>query len=298
MDQYDAIIVGGGPGGLSAALALGRARKRVLLVDGGTPRNARAVEVHTFLTRDGTPPAEMRRIAREQLTPYTTVKVRDGRVDEVIADGNGFVVSALGERVRARKVLLAVGVVDVPPDIEGMDRYWGRSAFQCPYCHGFEVQDRPWGVLVTNDAMAEWSVLLLGWTKHLVAFTNGAELSQEIVARLVAAGVRVEPAPIASLAGGDHLESVVLRSGQSVRCEALFLRPAQHAVPLVDALGLERDDMGFVRVDAHRETSIKGIFAAGDATTMMQSAIAAASEGMVAAAMLNHALAAEDFAVR
>lgn len=298
MESYDAVIVGGGPAGLSAALALGRARRRALLVDGGTPRNARAREVHTFVTRDGIPPREFRKVAREQLAPYTTVTVRDALVTSVVPDGASFVVSVGDERVRARKVLLSTGVVDEPPAIEGMERHWGHSVFMCPYCHGFEYADRSWGVVIPSDALAEYALLLLGWTKRLVAFTNGAELSAEVKARLLGAGVVLESEPIASLAGDEHLEAVVLRSGRRVPCEVLYLRPAQRAVPLVDALELERDEQGYVRVDAKKESSQKGVFVAGDATTMMQSALVAAAEGMVAATMLNHILATEDFPPR
>jgi thioredoxin reductase len=298
MESYDVVIVGGGPAGLSAALTLGRGCRRALLVDGGTPRNARAHEVHTFLTRDGTPPKELRRIAREQLVPYETVTVRDALVTSITADGASFVVAIGEERIRARKVVLAMGVVDEPPAIEGMDRHWGHSVFQCPYCHGFEIRNAPWGVLTPNDGMAEFAFLLLGWNKRLTAFTNGVTLAPEVLARLAAASVTVETEPVAALLGAEGLESVKLRSGRSVECNALFLRPAQHPTPLVASLQLERDDMGYVRVDAKRETSIKGIYAAGDATTMMQSALAGAAEGMIAAAMLNHTLSAEDYPPR
>ena len=299
MESCDAVIVGGGPAGLSAALTLGRALRRVMLVDGGTPRNARAHEVHTFVTRDGITPAEFRRVAREQLVPYESVTVRDARVLEVVAEGAAFVVVLDdGSRVRTRKVLLAVGVVDVLPPFEGMERHWGHSVFQCPYCHGFEMKGRSWGVLATNDAIAEWSFLLLGWTKRLTVFTNGEALSSEVRARLVAAGVTVETDPLASLDGVERLESIALRSGKVVPCEALFVRPLQRAVPLVDALKLERDEQGYVRVGPTRESSTKGIFVAGDASTMMQSALGGAAEGMVAAAMLNHVLAGEDVAAR
>jgi thioredoxin reductase len=299
MELQDAVIVGGGPAGLSAALTLGRALRRVLLVDGGRPRNARAHEVHTFVTRDGIPPAEFRRVAREQLVPYETVAVRDALVTKIVTAGSAFEVSLEGgATVRARKVLLATGVVDVPPEIEGMADYWGRFVFQCPYCHGFEMRGRSWGVVVTTDALAEWAFMLLGWTRRLVAFTDGATLSAEVLARLARAGVAVETDRLAALAGDGPLASVVLRSGKVVPCEALFLKPAQHAVALVDALGLERDEQGYVRVDSKRESNVKGIFVAGDATTMMQSALGAAAEGMLTAAMLNHALAAEDVAAR
>lgn len=298
MESYDVVIVGGGPGGLSAALTLGRARRRALLVDGGTPRNARAREVHTFVTRDGIPPQEFRKVAREQLAPYDTVAVRDAFVDGAVADGDAFVVTIGKEQVRTRKLLLAVGVVDQPPAIDGIEKHWGHSVFACPYCHGFEVRERPWGVLVPNDAVAEWAFMLLGWTKNLTVFTNGAEIAAEIQARLVKAGVVVEAETLASLEGGEHLETVVLRSGKRVPCGALYVRPAQRAVALVDALELERDEQGYVKVDPKKESSKKGIFVAGDATTMMQSALAAAAEGMIAAAMLNHVMASEDYGPR
>lgn len=296
MDTLDVIVIGGGPAGLSAALTLGRARRRVLLVDGGTPRNARAHEVHTFVTRDGTPPKEFRRVAREQLAPYTTVAVREGLVTAAKADGDGFVVSVGDASIRARRLLLAVGVVDQPPAIEGMAEHWGTSAFQCPYCHGFEAKDVRWGALVTTDALAEWSLMLLGWTKDLVVFTGGAPLAAETLARYAAAGVTVEQEPIAALSGDTRLDHVRVASGRRVPCGVLFVRPAQRQVALVDALELERDESGYVRVEANFESSRKGIFVAGDASTMMQSAIHAAATGSIAAAMMNHGLVMEDVA--
>jgi thioredoxin reductase len=293
--DYDVVIVGGGPSGLAAALTMGRALRRVLLVDGGTPRNARAHEVHNFVTRDGTPPAEFRRIAREQLAKYETVKIRDALVTGAKAEGAGFVVSIGEEQVTSRALILGVGVVDEPPAIAGMDRHWGYSVFACPYCHGYEVRDRPWGVLATNDALADWSIVLRQWTSRLVAFTQGAALSAESLAKLERAGIAVENEPIASLEGEGELTAVKLRSGRDVPCGALFVRPAQKPTALVTMLGLALDEMGYVRVDASKESSVKRVFVPGDAGTMRQAAIGAASDGTFAAAMLNHDLASEDF---
>lgn len=293
--EYDVVIVGGGPSGLAAALTLGRALRRVLLVDGGTPRNARAHEVHNFVTRDGTPPAEFRRIAREQLAKYETVKVRDAIVTGAKAEGEGFVVAIGEEQLTARALVLAVGVIDDPPPLAGIDRHWGYSVFACPYCHGYEVRDRPWGVLAVNDALADWSIVLRAWTSRLVAFTNGAQLSPESLAKLERAGITVESEPIASLEGETDLAAVKLQSGREVPCGALFVRPSQRPTALVTMLGLALDEMGYVRVDASKESSVKRVFVPGDAGTMRQAAVGAAADGMFAAAMLNHDLAVEDF---
>ncbi|HET9452017.1 MAG TPA: NAD(P)/FAD-dependent oxidoreductase, partial [Aggregicoccus sp.] len=144
--DVDVVIVGGGPAGLSAALVLGRGRKRVLLCDAGPPRNAAAEHIHGFVTQDGTPPAQFRRVGREQLRPYD-VQAREVRVESVVQEGEGFRVGlAAAESVHARHVLLATGMVDLVPELPGYRELWGRSIFQCPYCHGWEVKERPWGV--------------------------------------------------------------------------------------------------------------------------------------------------------
>ncbi|WP_394823946.1 NAD(P)/FAD-dependent oxidoreductase [Pendulispora albinea] len=306
MKSYDVVIVGGGPGGLSAALAFGRGRAEALLVDGGTPRNARAHQVHTFLTRDGTPPSEFRRIAREELAMYASVEVRDALVTSIEKltapdlDGCAFAI-ALGDAkdaaVRARRVLLAVGMRDELPPIAGLAEFWGTSVFQCPYCHGWELRDRPWGAVVTSDAMAGFAPFLSNWASHLTLFTNGSELSEATLHTLRQSGLTLETEPIARLVGARDLESVELLSGRTVPCSALVMRPPQRQVDLVMALGLSLDEQGFVRVDPQtKESSTPGIHVIGDATTMQQAAIMAAAAGMGAAAAMNHALVMERMA--
>lgn len=293
---YDVIIVGGGPAGLSAAITLGRARRRVLLCDSGPPRNAAAVHVQGFLTRDGTPPAELRRIGREQLRPYESVEVRDVRVEEIAGERGAFEVRLADGRVEARRVLLCTGMIDELPDLEGFRALWGTSIVQCPYCHAWESRDRGFGWLSPSVEALEFALLLRGWTSDVVALTDGRyAVPEEVRARLCSAGVRLEERRITRLvANGNQLERIELAEGEPLPLHLLFARPPQRQVPLVQALGLELDPAGFVRVDeAHGDTSRPGIYAAGDLQTPRQSAIMAAASGMSAAAMLNHALMPE-----
>ncbi|MDO9019138.1 MAG: NAD(P)/FAD-dependent oxidoreductase [Deltaproteobacteria bacterium] len=297
--SYDVIIVGGGPAGLSAALALGRARKRVLLCDAGPRRNAAAVHIHNFVTRDGTPPDEFRAVGREQLVAYPKVEVRDAPVGGLTGSSGAFQVAVGEEIVEARRVLLCTGMIDELPAIDGLRELWGHAVFQCPYCHGWEVQDRPWGYLARAADLAHlvpFAILLRAWTRDVVAFTGGAfEVPEDSLERLRAAGVRIETAPLARLvADGQQLQAVELTDGARVPCEALFAHPPQRQVGLVRALGVGLDDDGFVRVDPMtRETSVAGIYASGDLTTRMQGAIFAAAAGVQAAAAINGALTME-----
>lgn len=290
---HDVIIVGGGPAGLSAALALGIARKRVLLCDSGSRRNAAAEHLHNFVTRDGAPPSEFRAIGREQLAKYPSVEVRDAGVLSIAGARGAFAVTLAGSVVEARRILLATGMIDEMLPIEGFRELWARSIFQCPYCHGWDVRDRPWGYL---PGVADASMLTMfalqarGWTRDLVVFSNGAlELAEDARKTLAAARIRLETAPIARLVSREgKLEAVELKTGATVACEALFAHPPQRQVDLVRALGVTLDEHGYVVVDpARRETSVPGIHAVGDLTNRQQGAIFAAAAGTHAAAMLN-----------
>ncbi|WP_438003047.1 NAD(P)/FAD-dependent oxidoreductase [Sorangium sp. So ce321] len=292
--NQDVVIVGGGPAGLSAALTLGRGRKKVLLCDGGVPRNAAADQIHNFVTRDGTPPREFRRIAREQLGAYPSVSLRDAAVVDVAREGELLRVRTDdGAEHLTRRVLLTVGVVDEVPDIPGARGLWGHSIAQCPYCHGWEVRGLPWGVLAPSAKLAEWALLLTGWTDDLVVFSEGADLPPDVVARLSQARVRVEPRRIRRLLGETQLEAVELEDGARLARRMLFMHPRQRPAPLVERLGLALDEQGFVRVDDQKQSSMAGVHVAGDATTPLQAAIVASSAGVMAAALLNHALTVE-----
>jgi thioredoxin reductase len=298
-EPYDVVIVGGGPGGLAAALALGRGRKRVLLCDSGPRRNAAATHIHNFVTRDGTPPEEFRAAGRQQLAEYPNVVVVSDRVSGVTGTRGAFQVVVGSGSVQARRVLLCTGMVDETPDIPGFRELWGRSIFQCPYCHGWEIRDLRWGYFVRvldPTHFQAFALLLRGWTRDVVVYTNGVvDLPDAALEALRAAGVRLETQPVARLiAQGNQLEAVQLADGSTVPCDALFTHPAQQQVELVRDLGLALDENGFVQVDPMtRQTSLPGVYAAGDLATRMQGAIFAAAAATQAATMINMELTAE-----
>jgi thioredoxin reductase len=296
---YDVVIAGGGPSGLSAALALGRARKRVLLCDSGPRRNAAAAQIHNFVTRDGTPPAEFRQIGRQQLTLYPNVEARDVRVESISGTRGAFRVDLPSETVDARRILLSTGMIDEMLPIEGFRELWGHAILQCPYCHGWEAQDRRWGYLALAaeaSHLLPFALMLRGWTRDLVVFTSGSvDIPPETRVTLDRAGIGIEPLPVARLVARENrLEAVELSNGSAVPCDVLFTHPPQHQVELVQRLGVALDDDGYVRVDAmKRETSVSGVYAAGDLTARMQGAILAAAGGTQAAAMINLELTME-----
>lgn len=294
--HFDVAIVGGGPAGLAAALALGRACRRVVLLDAGAPRNETATHVHNFVTRDGTPPAVFRRIGREQLAPYETVEVRDERVTDLCGERDGFTITTLGGRLSARRVILCTGMVDELPDMPGFREAWGHSIYQCPYCHGWEVRGRRWGYLALDGlGLAHgFPAMLRGWTDDLVVFAgDGVEVSAEVAADLARRGIRFEAQGVARLAlDGQTLTHIERKDGTRVPCEALFAHPPQRHVEIVQALGLDLDPLGYVQADPMtRQTSTPGIYAAGDLTTRAQGAVFAAAMGTQAGAMANHDLA-------
>jgi thioredoxin reductase len=294
--SYDVVIVGGGPAGLSAALTLGRARKRTLLCDGGPRRNAAAERIHGFVTRDGTPPDEFRRIGRQQLAPYANVELRDDAVEAIRGQRGAFEVRLASATVEARRILLCTGMIDDLPDIDGFQALWGRSIFICPYCHGWEVQDRRFGFLAPDPEALTFALLLRGWASETVVLTDGRyAVPPDVRARLAGARVPVEERRIVRVAArGDRLDRVEFADGPPLPLDVLFARPPQRQVAVVRALDLALDRTGCVAVDAVRgETSVPGIYAGGDLASAVQGAVLAAASGMRAAALLNHDLTAE-----
>lgn len=291
--MYDVLIVGGGPAGLAAALTLGRARRRALLCDGGPRRNAAATHLHNFVTRDGTPPDDFRAIGRAQLEPYPTVEVRDARVEAIEGSVGAFRARVDGETVTARRIILCTGMIDDRLPIPGFAALWGTAIFQCPFCHGWEVRDRRWGFLLRDAHGLAFAPMLRNWTSDVVVFVDPAvELTAEQIETLEAQDIELHFGAIERLvAQGDALARIELASGEAVPCDVLFAHPPQRQVPLVDALGLTLDEHGYLAVDPMtRETSTPGIYASGDLATRMQAAIAAATTGMQAAAMIVHGL--------
>ena len=289
---FDVLIAGGGPSGLQAALTLGRARKRVLVADGGPRRNGPAEHMNNFVSRDGIAPADFRREARAELAKYPNVSFRDERIETLTGSRGDFHAGP----IRARRVLLATGLIDHLPELEGLPPLWGHSVFQCPYCHGWEAQGRRWGYYApdaTGPHVGLFVTQLRGWSGEVTLFTD--KLADDVRVKLLAAKVEIEGGAVTRLVGTGHqLEAVELAGGRRVACEALLMHPPQKQVELVRALGVALDDEGFVKTDPMtRETSIPGIYAAGDLTTRGQAAVLAAAAGMQAAAAINAELTAE-----
>jgi len=289
----DVFVVGGGAAGLSAALVLGRSRRRTLVIDSGEPRNAPSPSAHSCFTRDGTPPAELLRIGREQLAPYDSVRLMHDRVVSVRAGDGVFTVGlAEGGEVEARRVLLAVGVRDILPNIDGIGALWGRRVLHCPYCHGWEVRDQPLALYASGAVAMEMAPLLLQWSRDLLLLTGGDEqLTPSDRAMLIGLGVRITDTPVQRLEGDDHEARIVFRDGRVERRSALFVRPAQElASDLPQRIGCELTEAGHIRVGGDLQTSVAGVYAAGDATTPLQQIVVAAASGAQAAMMINRDL--------
>lgn len=297
---YDCVIVGGGTAGLSAALTLGRARRRVLVCDRGNPRNAPASEAHTFFTRDGTNPLELLKIGREQLKPYKTVEFLSLGVREIKKTGTRFeVVFDAGTSKKSRKILLAFGVIDEFPPIKNFTEFWGKSVFHCPFCHGFEVRDQPLAVVGRGETGVDMAALLKSWSKDLVLCTDGeADLSADQRKLLEKHKVTVREEKIAGFEGkGGQLEQIVFETGEKLARSGILIRLKQKLRSnLAEKLGCELNEGGMIKVaDLFNQTSVVGVYAAGDITSSMQSIAVAVSQGSIAAAGVNHALGKEDF---
>lgn len=293
---YDVVIAGGGPAGLAAALTLGRARRRALLCDAGLPRNAAATHMQNFVTRDGTPPPEFRRIAREQLERYPNVEVRNVRVEAIGGTRGEFSVRLESGSVLSRRILLCAGLVDELPEMEGFRDLWGTSIHLCPYCHGWEVQDQRFAYLAPTADRLTFALLLRSWSRDVIVLTDrNVAIPVEMAARLAAANIPVDERPIARLRSADgRLRGIEFADGDVLERDILFAHPPQKPAALVQSLNLDLDGRGFVKVDeVQRETSIPGIYAAGDLVTLGQGALLAAASGTQAAGMLNHELSVE-----
>lgn len=300
-NAYHVIIVGAGPAGLSAALLLGRACRRVLVCDSGQPRNYASRALHGFLTRDGMPPAELRRLARAELQQYDTVEIRDVEVTDAACEESGFkVTTADGVTCRSRKLLLATGVVDHLPSIEGFRELYGRGVFHCPYCDGWELRGQPIAIYGRGERGCGLSLELTAWSRDLVLVTDGpSELTDKHRERLEEHGIRVDQRRVVRLDGRDGvLEHVVFEDGPPLPRRAVFFTTgqSQHSA-LISRLGCTFNEKGTVRTGPYETTNLPGLFVAGDASRAVQFAIVAAAEGAEAAFAINQSLVKEDLAM-
>jgi len=273
---------------------LGRCRRRVLVCDAGASRNRWSHAVHGYLTRDGTPPADLLRLAREELRAYDTVELRSAEVVDAARDAEGFDLRCDdGSRLRSRKLLLATGVVDELPPIEGLEQLYGRSVHHCPYCDGWEWRDQPIAIYGRGESGAGLALGLTVWSRDLILCTNGpAELSEEMQERLESYDIPVVEGRVRRLEGSDgRLDRIVFENGEAVARRALFFATAQRqASDLPARLGCVFTAEGAVNTGKCEATNVPGLYVCGDASREAQFVAVAAAEGAEAGMAINRAL--------
>ncbi|MNH72489.1 Thioredoxin reductase [compost metagenome] len=299
--MLDCIIIGGGPAGLSAALVLGRARRKIILFDDGRPRNAVTRESHGFITRDGTTPTEFRRLAHQDIQKYSSVEFRTERVTDAAKHTEFLeITTSLGAVYHTKKLLLATGLKEVLPDIPGIQEYYGSSIFSCPYCDGWELRDQPLAIISDDEVHARHlMVILWNWSRQLLVCTNGKySLSLEFKEALGRKKIPFNEHRIINLAGhGGQLERITFSNHEEAVLTGGFITPeCFQSTEFGEALGCAKDHTGGILTDEFGRTSIPGIYAAGDTSIIAPSqVIIAAGEGSRAAIGVNTDLAHDEF---
>ncbi|WP_018599453.1 NAD(P)/FAD-dependent oxidoreductase [Mycobacterium sp. 155] len=302
-DSWDCVIVGGGAAGLSAALVLGRARRRTLLIDAGAQSNSAAHGVGGLLGHDGRPPAELYAAGRSELASYPTVRVLDSDVATARrTDGVFDVRLNTGQTESARRVLLATGMDYQVQELPGMAELWGRSVFHCPFCHGWEVADQPLGVLARGERAIHLALLLRNWSQDIVVLTDGpAEFDEDELRRFAASGVRIDERAVVELeSNAGELAAIRFADGHLLPRRGLLVAATlRQRSALAEQLGVEtaagRVAVDAVVVDPLGRTSVPGVFAAGDLTGQMPQVAAAIAAGSATATAVVQSLAADEF---
>lgn len=296
---FDVAIIGGSYAGLSAGMTLGRARRRVIIIDSGKPCNRQTPHSHNLITHDGKAPAEISALAREQVLAYPTVQLHNALVTSASGQDGAFTIGTDdGQSFQTKKLIFATGIRDIMPDIPGFSESWGISAIHCPYCHGYEFSDALTGVLINGKMAHEYVKMIRHWTADLILYTNGpATFDAATRDKIGSIGVEIVETPIASL---DHengyLQTLHLNDGTARGITALYHRPAfvQHS-GLPEELGCELDSQGFIKVDETQKTTVAGIYAAGDNSGTLRGLTGAMAAGTTAGAKLNHELINEEY---
>jgi thioredoxin reductase len=304
MGGYDVVVIGGGAAGLSAALVLARARRSVAVVDAGRPRNAPAAHMYGYLSRDGLPPRELLAAGRAEVGGYGGELVTGTVMEASVAsagsseDGWGFEVALEnGDRLTARRLVVATGLRDALPDISGLEERWGRDVLHCPYCHGYEVRDRPLGVLGGSPESVAHALLIAQWSGDVVYFAHTTDLDEVQREQLDARGVEVAEGLVSRVVVENDELSGLEVDGRVLARAALFVRP--RFVPncaLLVGLGCAVDAEGWVRADDTGATSVSGVWVAGNAANPRAQVITSAGEGSAAAIAVNAHLVEEDVA--
>jgi thioredoxin reductase len=298
-NQYDVVIIGGSNAGLSAAMSLARALKRVMIIDSGLPCNRQTPHSHNFMTHDGWRPAEIQEVAKNEVLSYDTVTWLAGTVSMVAGSNCNFEVLVEGQNstISARKLLFATGVKDLMPNIKGFADCWGISVIHCPYCHGYEYRGKVTGIMMNNEHAADFAKFIQNWTPNLTLFTNGTSvLTPEQTQATLNRNIRIIETEIAGVNHyNGHLTALQLADGSVFSLDALYARlPFKQHCHIPEQQGCSLTDDGYLEVTEQKRTTVPGIFAAGDNTSPMRSVAAAVGAGNLAGAMIAHELINEE----
>lgn len=297
--NFDVIVIGGSYAGLSAAMALGRSLRNVLIIDSGKPCNRQTPHSHNFITHDGNTPKQISSLARKDVEKYTTVQFYEGITTQVLKNNNGFEVeTSSNERFYAKKIIMASGVKDVIPNIPGFEECWGISVLHCPYCHGYEVRNEVTGILSNGDMAYEFSKLIFNMTKSLTLFTNGkSTLTQEQIEKLKQNNINLNEEEVERIEHDNgSIQKIIFKNGNSAALKVLYAKiPFEQNINTTETLGCELTEQGFIKADAMQRTSVPGVFACGDNVTMMRSVANAVAQGNFAGAVVNKELSEEAF---
>lgn len=298
-NNFEVVIIGGSYAGLSAAMALGRAIRKVLIIDGGKPCNRQTPHSHNFLTQDGNTPAEITKLGREQVLAYPTVQLVDDEVTSVQGENLQFRIETIsGKWIQAKKIIFATGIKDEMPLIDGFAACWGISVIHCPYCHGYEYREEPTGLFMNGEMAFEKARLIRNWTKQLTIFTNGiSTIGAAQEEKLATMNINIVEIPLKKIEHKDgYLSHLHFMDGGSVALTALYAQvPFVQHCQIPANMGCVLTDTGHLQVDNFQKTSIPGVFAAGDNTTMLRGVSMAVGAGTVAGAFINHELITEGY---
>lgn len=297
--NFDVIIIGGSYSGLSAAMALGRSLRNVLIIDSGKPCNRQTPHSHNFITQDGEKPNVIAEKAKAQVLKYKTVKFHNDLAVSGTKTENGFeIITKTGGKFTAKKLVFATGVKDIMPEIKGFSECWGISVIHCPYCHGYEVKNERTGILANGEFAFHYAKLVRNLTKDLTVFTNSkAEFTQEQKDKFSKHNIKVIEKEISYFNHENgNIRQVVFKDDSAFELKAIYSRPAfeQHC-KIPEMLGCELTEQGLLKTDMFQKTTVKGVFCCGDNASPMRSVANAVSMGIVAASMLNNEMTEEEF---
>jgi len=297
--NFDVIIVGGSYSGLAAAMALGRALKKVLIIDGGKPCNAQTPHSHNFLTQDGKTPLEIATLAKQQVENYDTITFFEGLANSGKKTNTGFEVQVTSGKIFwAKKLIFATGIKDEMPNIEGFSDCWGISMLHCPYCHGYEVRNEKTGILGNGEHGYELIKLISNWTNDLTLYTNGpSSLTIEQTEMLKKHQIKIVEKEIQKLEHQKgYIQNIIFRDGTKAAVKAMYSRNSfeQHC-SIPEALGCELNDEGYIKVNPSQETTIDGIYACGDNVTRLRSVANSVAMGTAAGMMASKKMILEQF---